>query len=125
MEKLNEQSVKQAYVGKSCNEQRYLELFNKSTTFYPSLCDMRVKRNFGITPALCLGWKQKGVDFRIITTIEDGSIFYCGIMKHKDNYAGVYTRNPCTELKPTQQELRLFERVMEYITTFSEDEEFS
>ena len=117
--KLIEDEIKQAYVGKICNE-RYSELFNKVGTFFPLHCDRHIKWKFNITPALYLGWEQRSIDFRINVVCNDGTITYCGIGKRKDNYNGLYTRNQSTDLKPTQQELILFKRVMEYITTLEE-----
>ena len=118
MASLNEQDVKQAFIGKPCNEERYSELFNKINIFYCGQCDRKIKWKFGITPALYLGWEQRNIDFKIQVSVSKGAIFHCGIIKYKDNYGGLYVRASCRELTPTQQELRLFKRVMEYITTW-------
>lgn len=113
---LNEQDIRQAYIGKPCNEERYSEVF-KSNTFYCGHCDNRIKWKFDITPALYMGWDRRGIDFKIQVSVLDGAISHCGIIKYKDNYSGLYVRASAQALKPTQQELRLLKRVMEYIST--------
>ena len=118
MEKLNEQDIERFYVGKVVNEQRFSEIF-KGTYFYPSHCDIKTEWKFNITFSLKWGWKEKNVDFRIYVGVQDGMISCCYIDKRKDNYCGLYVRNPHIKLKPTQQELRLLNRVMKYITEFN------
>ena len=115
MEKLDEKVMAQAYIGKPINKQRLSEIF-KGTYFYPSHCDIQTELKFNITFALKWGWKEKNVDFRIYAVAADGMISCCHIIKLKDNYSGLYVRNPSAALKPTQQELRLFKRVMDYVT---------
>ena len=121
MEKLNEKDISQAYIGNPINEQRKSELF-KGTYFYPSHCDIRTEMKLNITFALKWGWKERNVDFKIYVGVQDDRISCCYIDKRKDNYGGLYVRNSCINLKPTQQELRLFNRVMEYITTIQTDD---
>lgn len=115
MKKLDEREIAQAYIGKPCNEERYSELFNKIGTFYCGQCDIKTKWKFDITPALYIGWEQRSVDFKIIVSKSQGVITNCRIIKYKDNYSGLYSRSSARVLKPTQQELRLFKRIMEYI----------
>ena len=110
---LNEQD----YIGKPCNEERYSEIFNKAGTFYCGHCDNKTKWKFNITPSLYLGWERRGIDFQIRVSTLNGMISHCAIIKRKDNDSGLYVRASAKELKPTQQELRLLNRVMEYITT--------
>lgn len=116
MEKIHEKDIAQAFIGKPYNLERYSEIFNKANIFYCGHCDVRVKMKFGITPALYIGWEQRGIDLKIHVSVSDGTISHCSIIKYKDNYRGIYTRTPAQELKPTQQELRVFKRVMEYVT---------
>ena len=116
--KLTEQDIKQAYIGKPCNLERYTEVFNKAGVFYCGQCDHKIKWKFDITPALYLGWEQRDIDFKITAFCSSGTITHCGISKFRDNYCGLYVRSAARELTPTQQELRLFKRVMEYITTW-------
>jgi hypothetical protein len=117
MTTLTEQDVKQAYIGKPCNAERFSEIFNKANTFYCGHCDEKIKWKFDITPALYIGWEQRGIDFKIRASAVDGVISHCGIIKYKDNYSGLYVRSSVRDLKPTQQELRLFQRILEYVTT--------
>lgn len=116
MIKLTEKDIKQAHIGKPCNGERLSEIFNKSNTFYCGHCDEKLKWKFDITPALYIGWEQRGIDFKIQASVSNGVITHCGIIKYKDNYSGLYVRTSARELKPTQQELRIFKKVMEYIT---------
>ena len=122
MIKLYEKDITQAYIGKPYNEHRYSELFNKGNYFFPSHCDIKTELKFNITFAMRWGWKEKNIDFRIYVRADDDMISSCYIDKRKDNYFGLYVRNPHVSLKPTQQELRLFKRVMEYITTLDAEE---
>lgn len=122
MEKLYDRDIEQAYIGKPINEERFLEIF-KGSYFYPAHCDIRTQMKFNITFSLRWGWKERNVDIKFSVGNKDGKISYCDIEKRKDNYAGLYVRNPCVNLKPTQQELRLLKRVMDYITTFSNEDE--
>lgn len=117
MTKIDEQDIKQDYIGKPCNKERFAEIFNQAGTFYPSHCDRHIKWKFNITPALYIGWDQQRIDFKIQVSVKDGTILHCSIIKYKDNYSGLYVRTAVKELTPTQQELRLLKRVMEYITT--------
>lgn len=115
--KLNEKDIEQAFIGKPYNEERFSELFNKSNTLFCGLCDIKLKWKLDITPALYLGWEQRSIDFRIQVWRSNGVISNCNIIKRKDSYSGLYVRESCRELTPTQQELRLFKRILEYITT--------
>mgnify|MGYP003300823305 CR=1 FL=1 len=125
-EKLIEQEIAQAYIGKPCNEKRVDELFTRGA-FYPANCDIKMQLKLedykiNITFSLTWEWKQRDIEFSIHIGREDGVITDCFIRKWRSNYCGLYTRNSPTYLKPTQQELRLFMRVMEYVTTFDEEE---
>ena len=126
MVKLTEEDIQKAYIGKTYNEKRYLELATLGA-FHPADCDIKAQvklelyYKINITSSLTWDWKQRDIDFRINTYFEDGRVVGCSINKRKNNYCGLYTRKPCVYLKPTQQELRLFRRVMEYITTFDEE----
>lgn len=116
MSKLNENDIAQAYIGNPYNEQRYSEIFNKGIYFFPAHCNIQTEMKFNITFAMTWGWKEKNIDFRIAVGVKDGAISCCYIDKRKDNYCGLYVRNSCSSLKPTQQELRLFKRIMDYVT---------
>ena len=116
MELLIENDIAQAYIGKPFNKERYLETFNKAGIFYCAHCDIRTQIKFDITASLVFGWTSRNIDFKIRVSTKDGVITYCGIDKYKDSDSGIYVRSAPRKLKPTQQELRLFKRVMEYIT---------
>ena len=116
MEKLNEIEIAQSYIGKTCDLERYSAIFNKANILYCGHCDNRLKWEFGITPALYLGWDRHGIDFKIRVSLSDGAISHCTIIKYKDNNSGLYVRASAKELKPTQQELRIFKKILEYIT---------
>ena len=125
MVKLTEGDIEQAFIGKTYNEERFDELFTRGA-FYPADCDIKARLKLedykiNITFSLTWEWKQRDIDFSIHANRDDGVIADCFIHKKKSNYCGLYTRNPPTYLKPTQQELRLFRRVMEYVTSFDEE----
>lgn len=121
MEILNVTEIAKSYEGKPCNAERFAELFNKANAFHCGQCDPKTKLKFDITPALYIGWQQRGIDFRIHVSVLNGVITHCVIIKYKENYGGLYVRTPVRELKPTQQELKLFKKVMEYITSFGSE----
>ena len=122
MERLSEYEVARSYVGKSVDCERLKEVFTENGYDYIAYCgnladDLCDK--FGITNALYNRWLYGGVDFRVNIRFEDGKIDKidnCSIFKYKDPSGGYSFKPQGYEASPTQQEIRIFRRIMEYVT---------
>lgn len=69
---------------------------------------------FGVTPALKDTWERRGIEFNIYLSILDGKIASCSIEKTSET---TLSARGCTNtLKPTQQELRVARRIVQYVT---------
>jgi hypothetical protein len=124
MKKLNEREIAQNYDGKSINSERLLKLFHSNGNhnghdehiaycehFNKEECDL-----FNITPALSEYWGYYGIEFWIYLYVDNGTVYDCKITK--DKCTGGYRRRPSVHIfTPTQQEIRVFRRIMDYITT--------
>ena len=124
MSKLNENEIALSYADKSINTEKLLKLFDKNGKhnghdaciaycehFDKEKCDL-----FNITPTLSEYWGYYGIEFHIYLNIENTQVFNCAISKVK--YTGGYHGRPSVHvLSPTQQEIRVFRRIMDYITT--------
>lgn len=134
--KLNEYEIARAYVGKTCNKERLSSLFdyngedlaastdeNGETTYIG--CDMHIAycsdfeeevlELFGITEVLHNNWEWNGIDFRVNLFVLHGEVVDCEVFKYREYYSG-HGRSSGDMLKPTQQEIRVFRRIMDYIT---------
>ena len=114
MEKLNECDIAQNYIGKSVDNERFLEVFTENGNHYIAYCG-KFYGKFGITPALYDRWMYGGIDFRVNLSLENGLITKCYIFKYKDTSGGGFGRPQGCEASPTQQEIRIFKRIMDYI----------
>lgn len=126
MKKLNDREIAQGYVGKTVNNENLLAVSYQNGTSYPekyprfiSDCYHYKKEHldlFGITPRLLESWGYRGVEFSVYIYIEDGMVADCKIFKYKNTYCGGHGRPSGYELNPSQQEIRIFRRIMDYIT---------
>ena len=118
--KLNERDIAQAYVGKAYDNNRLLTVsYANGTDRYISDCYNFKKDQlglFGITPTLLERWGYYGIEFTIYIYVAEGRIGGCKVSKYKNTYCGGHGRPSGYELHPTQQELRIFKRVMDYVT---------
>ena len=135
--KLNEYEIARAYVGKTCNAEKLAKTFKDNGTrkldffegnrvvrrleceMYIAYCnhfDDEEWELFGLTDTLYDSWDYRGIDFRVNVYTEQGRVVRCEIRKYKYTHIG-FDRPSCNELTPTQQEIRVFRRIMEYITT--------
>lgn len=118
MKKLNVKEIAQSYIGKSINTEKLLELFHNDGN-YIARCEQfnNEKRDlFNITPALTEYWGYHGIEFWVYLIMENTQVLNCTISKVK--YTGGYHGRPTVHvLSPTQQEIRVFRRIMDYITT--------
>lgn len=115
MERLDEHDVAHSYIGKSVDLEKLEEVFTENGYTYIAYCG-RLYGKFGITPALYDRWLYGGVDFRVNLSLENGLITKCYIFKYKDTSGGGFGRPQGCEASPTQQEIRIFRRIMDYVT---------
>lgn len=144
MKKLTVEEIAKSFYGKGVNIKNYANLFESDFVFdpdytwdatdaewdlsdkhdhYQSLtyadetygeykeCD--VIERLGITEAL-LGYWAFGIEFAIELTTENYRITEASIFKYRETCEG--PRPAGYEIQPTQQELRVFRRALEYIT---------
>ena len=122
MQKLNEYEIAQSYVGKPINTERLNQCFTHiDNDEYHAFCndyyDEAESDIFKLTDALYAYWEDGGIDFRVILNVKNGKTLACKIYKHKDDLGGFFGRPISEYLIPSQQEIRIFRRIMDYITT--------
>jgi hypothetical protein len=118
-ERLDEYEIARSYIGKSVDMEKFEEVFTQNGYDYIAYCGNLVDvlyDKFGITNALYDKWLYNGIDFRINATLEDRKIVKCSIFKYEDSSGGGCGRPQGGEGSPTQQEIRIFKRIMEYVT---------
>lgn len=128
MAKLAEHEVFAAVVGERVNEDR-LERLGVSVgigtenyedcTHYlvasPEQWEDPLIRLFRITPALTSRWQNGVIAFSMQLHIKDGCIAGGRIIKFKETCRECRLRPSGYEMAPTQQELRIAKRVLEYL----------
>jgi len=125
MKKLNENEIALAYDEKSINTERLLKLFHKNGNHnghdeYIAYCEHFNKEEcalFNITSTLTEYWGYYGIEFWIYLYVDNEKVYDCKIFKEKVTYGGYHGRPSGHSLSPTQQEIRIFRRIMDYITT--------
>ncbi len=119
MQKLNEIEIAQSYIGKTYDIKKLLTVsYQNGDNRYKVDCYNYRKELldlFGITSALLEKWGCYGIEVSVFINIKDNKIESCGIDKCKYSCSG-HGRPTVKVLKPTQQEIRIFKRIMEYIT---------
>ena len=131
MKKLIEYEIAENYINKPVNTEKLLKTFTdnggkhqdyktgKEYYEYIAYCNNFDEEEWEIvrlTDALFDKWDYEGIDFRVYLHIENDKITECTISKFK--YTGGYHGRPSVHvLSPTQQEIRIFRRLMDYITT--------
>ena len=126
MNKLNEYEIAQSYIGKTVNIERLLTVSYQNGKSYPegypryiADCynyDKKLLNLFNITPLLLENWGYYGIQFSIYLYVENEKVCECKIFKYKETYGGYHGRPSGYELTSSQQELRIFRRIMDYIT---------
>lgn len=71
-------------------------------------------RSFRITDALLESWKRDGIHFRLCLYIRGGKLIGGHIFKYKET-AGNHLRLTGYAMSPTQQEIRIANRVLQYL----------
>ena len=135
MVKLDERELTRSYIGRTCCAEKLAEIFNGNGTHHVDMyengkvhripdCAMYIsdchnyteelRYTFGITPTLFERWGFHGIEFDINIFLKDGKIAMCSISKCKCTYG--HGRGSGHSLSLTQQELRIFQRVMDCVT---------
>ena len=128
MAKLVEHEVFAAVVGERVNDGRLEQLgvsvgagtgnYEDCTHYLltrPEQWDDSHRRLFRITPALTSGWQNGDIAFGVQLYIKDGCIAGGRIIKYKETCTECGLRPSGYEMAPTQQELRIAKRVLEYL----------
>ena len=136
MAKLDERELARSYLGKTCCEEKLSEVFYgngihtvdiwedgkvrriSDCAVYIADCynySEELRNTFGITPVLLERWGYYGIEFSVYIYIKDGTVVSCKVSKYKNTSCGGHGRPSGYELLPTQQELRIFRRVMDYV----------
>lgn len=121
MKKLDECEVAQLYKNKTINFEKLLEIFTENGddgeeyVAYLDQFDNHKCSLFKITSTLSDRWGYYGILFSILLNVEDNKVYSCELEKYRET--GGYHGRPQTHvLTPTQQELRIFRRIMDYVT---------
>lgn len=128
MAKLVEHEVFAAVVGERVNDGRLEQLgvsvgagtgnYEDCTHYLltkPEQWDDPLMRLFRITPALTSGWYSRDIAFGVQLYIKDGCIAGGRIIKYKETCSDCGLRPSGYEMAPTQQELRIAKRILEYL----------
>lgn len=76
------------------------------------LYDTQLREIFGVTAKLKDQWERRGTDFNVCLQIADGKIVSAQIDKYHESDGA---RPSVRSLKPTQQELRIAQRILSFI----------
>lgn len=124
MEKLDEKEIATTYKGKLCSMKKLSKLFEENggcmisdSYEYIARCNYfssKEFKTFGITDVLYYRWCCNDIKFHVCVYTKNGVIVHSKIFKHQKIYEGGRPSN--YELQPTQQEIRIFRRIMDYIT---------
>lgn len=77
------------------------------------LYDQELRELFGVTDKLKDLWERRGTEFNVHLIVSDGTITACEINKYRE---GDGARPGYSSLKCTPQELRIAQRILNYIT---------
>lgn len=119
MKKLDELEIARSYTGKSYNSEKLSKVsYKNGDNRYISDCHNyreELLDLFGITSTILEKWGFYGIELSIFINIKGNEIESCGVDKCKYSCSG-HGRPNVKVLQPTQQELRIFKRIMEYVT---------
>lgn len=115
MTTLNEHNIFQSYIGRKVYEENFKKVFKQNRlSRYIAYCS-DFKGDFGITDSLYERWELGGIDFRVIVTLSEGVVEIGAIDKYREGQHG-HGRPLVHVLKPTQQEIRVARRILDYVT---------
>lgn len=121
MAKLTEEEVFAPFIGKGLND-RYAELpwdnFAGICALYNRdwMDNLDLREQFGLTNKLRADWICRGIKLILRLSIDDGVM--AGGFVEKVREGMIYGRSKLDtyEMTPTQQDLRIVQRILEYIT---------
>lgn len=120
MNKLTEKEIFSAYIGAAIDPQN----FNKVAYRYGDkylICnadyinDCLLCEIFGITDTLKEKWGYSGIGFTISVFLDENTVSNGHLDKYRESSGG-HGRPTTHVLTPTQQELRVARRILQYIT---------
>ena len=131
MARINECEIFVRYIGEKVNEERLGLIARNNGNGYGDYADSReyfithvdyydiqeYREIFGLTPALTERWDYIGIDFRIYLYIRNGTIIGGHVFKYVTTSESCHFRPTGYETDATQQELRVVERILTYITS--------
>ena len=113
--KLSEKCIMDSFTGKKVNEDRLNEIFRKNgSNGYIAYCS-NLHHRFGITDRLYGEWEYSYIDYRVSISLNGTEIENGSVNKYREGCYG-HGRPIVHVLTPTQQELRVARRILEYIT---------
>lgn len=114
MKRVNEAEIAKSYEGKlyNCENLRKIAMGYGDTgavVYYGHLSKKQFEL-FGITEALLDNWLNHNINYSVVMLLDESSttIKQCRISKSRSFKKNILT--------PTQQEIRIFRRIMDYIT---------
>lgn len=121
MQKLTEKDILFPYYGKTINRRAYDSLiwtvYNQQHTLrnWVYSDDPRFRELFGITDQLCKLWRYNDISLNLSFLFEDDIILFIGLYKYRRGYAD-HGHPIIREVTPSQQELRVIQKIMDYLT---------
>ena len=113
--KLTEQEVFSTFIGKPLNED-FSAMFTPSPRGYVLHIPSKITEDmFGITDLLRDYWSYSGIDLDLVLSVEQ-EIIVSGFLDKMRYSAAGHGRPSVRVMKPTQQELRVARRILQYIT---------
>ena len=123
MKKQDECEIAQSYIDKSYDTEKLLTAaFENDDNRYIAYCHNFKEEHldlFGITPTLLENWEFCDVELSVFINTDGTKIKNCGLDKCKYSCPG-HGRPRVKVLKPTQQEIRIFRRIMDFVTTIED-----
>lgn len=122
MAKLTEQEVFAPFIGKPLND-GYAELpwhdFVGTHILhnYEWMYNADHREQFGLTDKLYADWLSKGIKLDLILSVDDGVVVGGFVEKFRESTIYGRSKLDTYEMTPTQQDLRIVGRILEYITS--------
>ena len=131
MARIDEHEVFALYIGEKVNAEKLEPIARNNGIGYGSYADSQeyiiahvdyydvkeFQKAFGLTPALIDRWDYRGVDFRIYLYVRDGIITGGRVFKYINTSESSHYRPTGYETDATQQELRVVDRILSYLTS--------
>ena len=118
--KLTEDAITSPFIGKTIKDDLPKYIFphkgNRLCVYSVDYQDEAYyQKEFGITGTLLDHWLFRGIHLNLYIDLNDREIETISVSKFWENCCGHF-RSTTHRLKPTQQELRIIRRILNYIT---------